>query len=248
MNHRLKAFSLHLVISAVIALAVMALVFLIWYPSPLSTATGVTSIFLMLLAIDVILGPALTLLVYKPGKKTLIMDLAVIACLQLAALAYGLYTVTEGRPAWLVFAQDRFELVRINDIDERKLDQALPTYRQPSWFGPQWAIAITPDDIDSRNEILFEAVLGGVDLAQRPNLYQPLEQHGDRIRQRIRTLTELDEFNLATRVQNILQAHPQADGWLPLSANQQDMVVLMQRDSAEVVAIVDLRPWQDDFR
>jgi len=101
MNPRLKAFAIHLAISALIALAVIGLVFFIWYPAPLHTATGVTQIFLLLLTVDVVLGPLLTLIVYKTGKKTLIMDLTVIALLQLSALAYGVWTVAEDRSAWL---------------------------------------------------------------------------------------------------------------------------------------------------
>ena len=243
MNSRFQAFALHLAISALIALAVIGLVFFIWYPAPLASATGVTRIFLMLLAIDVILGPSLTLLVYKPGKKTLVFDLAVIACLQLAALSYGLYAVAEGRPAWLVFSVDRFELVRVNDIDEHKLDEAPADYRQPSWLGPQWVAASNPVDSEARNELMFEALLGGTDIAQRPNLYQPLTQQSDLMRQRAQPLSALHRFNAPEQVQRIVQAHPQANGWLPLRANNQDMVVLMHKASAEVVAIVDLRPW-----
>ncbi|WP_313056119.1 hypothetical protein [Pseudomonas lopnurensis] len=93
MPARIKAFLMHLAVSAVIALLAVLLVFHIWYPAPLHEALGVTHIFLLLLLADVILGPLLTLVVFKIGKKTLIMDLAVIACLQLAALAYGLWTV-----------------------------------------------------------------------------------------------------------------------------------------------------------
>ena len=243
MNPRFQAFALHLAISALIALAVIGLVFFIWYPAPLATATGVTRIFLMLLAIDVILGPSLTLLVYKPGKKTLVFDLAVIACLQLAALSYGLYTVAEGRPAWLVFSVDRFELVRVNDIDERKLDEAPADYRQPSWLGPQWVAASNPADSDERNDLILESVFGGADLAQRPNLYQPLSTQKDAIAQRVLALSKLSEFNTAEHVNALLAQHPRADAWLPLRANNQDMVVLMHKASAEVVAIVDLRPW-----
>lgn len=136
MNFRFRAFTLHLAISVLIALAVIGLVFFIWYPAPLASAAGATHIFLMLLAIDIILGPSLTLLVYKPGKKTLVMDLTVIALLQLSALVYGLHTVADGRPAWLVFAKDRFEMVRVPDIDERKLDEALSDYRTPMVWPP----------------------------------------------------------------------------------------------------------------
>lgn len=243
MNPRLKAFSVHFAISVLIAFVVIGLVFFIWYPAPLHTAVGVTQIFLILLAVDVVLGPLLTLLVYKVGKKTLVIDLTVIALLQLSALGYGLWTVAEGRPAWLVFAVDRFELVRVLDVDERKLDQTDLTYRQPSLLGPLWVAASNPSDSDERNDLILESVFGGADIAQRPNLYQPLSAQKDAIAQRVLALSKLSEFNTAEHVNALLAQHPQADSWLPLRANNQDMVVLMHKASAEVVAIVDLRPW-----
>ena len=243
MTPRIKAFLIHLGISLVVAVAAMALVFGLWYPSPLHAALGVTGIFLLLLAVDVVLGPCLTLVVFKPGKKTLVMDLTAIALLQLSALAYGVWTVAEGRPAWLVFAVDRFELVRVLDIDERKLEQADLAYRQPSLLGPQWVAASNPADSDERNDLILESVFGGTDLAQRPNLYQPLSAQKDAIAQRVLALSKLSEFNTAEHVNALLAQHPRADAWLPLRANNQDMVVLMHKASAEVVAIVDLRPW-----
>ena len=141
------------------------------------------------------------------------------------------------------FAVDRFELVRVLDIDERKLEQADLAYRQPSLFGPQWVAASNPADSDERNDLILESVFGGADLAQRPNLYQPLSAQKDAMAQRVLALSKLSEFNMAEHVNALLAQHPRADAWLPLSANNQDMVVLMHKASAEVVAIVDLRPW-----
>lgn len=69
MSKRLKFFIGHLSISFLIALVVVGVVFFIWYPSPLAKAVGVTHIFLMLMIIDVIVGPILGWLVYKEGKK-----------------------------------------------------------------------------------------------------------------------------------------------------------------------------------
>lgn len=244
MNARIKAFTLHLIASALIALAVIAVVFYIWYPSPLHTSVGVTQIFIILLAVDVVLGPLLTLLVYKVGKKNLVMDLTVIILLQISALCYGLWTVAEGRPAWLVFAVDRFDLVRTLDIDDRKLNQADLAYRQPSLLGPQWVAAVNPTDSDERNDILMESVLAGVDIAQRPNLYQPLDSQKESIKQRLLELSDLPANNTAEDIKAVLAKHPKADSWLPLRANHQDMVVLMHKDTAEVIAIVDLRPWE----
>jgi len=243
MTPRIKAFTSHLVASALIALAAVVIVFHLWHPAPLHTAVGVTHIFLIVIAVDAIIGPLLTLLIYKVGKKTLAIDLTMITLLQLFALYYGLSSVAEGRPAWLVFAVDRFDLVRILDIDERKLDQAELKYQHPSLLGPQWVSAINPTDPEERNELIMESVFAGVDIAQRPNLYAPLNSQKAEIQKRLLELSALSSFNATDSINAVLAKHPQADSWLPLRANNQDMVVLMQRNTAEVVAIVDLRPW-----
>lgn len=242
-NPRIKAFSIHLLLSACLALVIVCLVFFIWYPSPLHTAVGVTKIFLMLMVIDMVLGPCLTLLVYKQGKKTLAMDLSVICALQLGALLYGLHAVADGRPAWLVFADDRFHLVRANEIDERKLDQAKAEYRSPSWMGPKWISVLEPERADERSDLLFESVFAGVDISQRPNLYQSLVIAEPAVQKAGKPLTLLEEYNTSETVEAILEAYPEAGSWLPLKTNQQDMVVLLKENSGEVVAIVDAQPW-----
>ena len=239
---RLKAFSLHLGLSGVIALLVLFVVFKLWYPNPLHTAVGVTHVFLLLLLVDVILGPLLTLLVFKERKKTLVIDLSVIAVLQLSALGYGLWTVAEGRPAWLVFNTDRFDLVRVLDIDTRKLDRAAPEFRQPSWLGPRWVAAAPPDDSAARSELIFESVQGGSDVPQRPELYLSLADSSERIKERLYPLSELQNFNSSDEVQSVTSQWPEADAWLPLMAGT-PMVVLLRQETAEVVAVVDLRPW-----
>lgn len=243
MPARFKAFSLHLAISAVIALLTLLLVFWIWYPAPLHVAVGVTHIFLLLLLVDVLLGPLLTLVVYDVGKKTLVFDLAVIALMQLSALGYGLSTLAEGRPAWLVFNADRFDLVRALDIDARQLSDARLEYRVAPWLGPQWIGAVKPKDIALRNIVIFESVMGGNDIAQRPSLYRPLSSMSDALRRHARPLEELRSYNDGGRVQAALAQWPNASAWLPLMANAKSMTVLVDKKAAEVVAVVDLAPW-----
>lgn len=240
---RFKAFSMHLAVSAVIALITLLLVFRLWYPAPLHAAVGVTHIFLLLLLVDVLLGPLLTLLVYKVGKKTLVFDLAVIVLLQLSALGYGLWTVAVGRPAWLVFNADRFDLVRALDIDVRKLNEARPEYRREPWFGPRWVGAANPEDVEQRNIVIFESVLGGSDIAQRPNLYRPLASMAEALRRHTHNLDELRQYNPAEQVERALASWPSATAWLPLMAGAKPMTVLVDKRAAQVIAIVDLAPW-----
>lgn len=243
MPTRLTAFLLHLAASTFIALLALLLVFQLWYPAPLHKALGITHIFLLLLLVNMILGPLLTLLVYKAGKKNLALDLTVIAALQLAALGYGLWTVAEGRPAWIVYNADRFDVVTVVDIDIRQLDEARAQYRNAPWTGPFWVGTATPDDIEQRNNILFEATLGGSDIAQRPNLYRPLEEMPETIQQRAQPLEKLNDFNEAAVVRDALHNWPEAAAWVPLMARVKPMVVLLGENKSDVIAIVDLAPW-----
>lgn len=234
MRNKLTAFAIHLSISFVIALLAVGLVFFVWYPAPLHTALGVTKIFLLLLLIDVVLGPILTFIVYKKGKRTLVMDLAVIAVLQFAALFYGLWVVAEGRPAWLVFGGNHFELVRKVDIEPRDLT------RQPSWWGPEWVSIQEPLKL---NHSLFSSTIdSNQSLYRQPKNYRELSLDSNRIKNRALPLSLLERSNSTKAVNTLLNRWPKADSWLPLQSKEQNMVVLINKDTAAVVAIVDLKP------
>ena len=242
MSKRLKFFLGHLFISLLIALLVVGLVFFIWYPSPLATAVGVTQIFLMILVIDVIVGPILGLLVYKEGKKSLKFDLTVIILLQLSALCYGIYSIEQGRPAWLVFYADRFELVRKNEIIQDNIAKALPQYQQSSWFKPQYVTVEFSEDVNQRNDDMFTEVFGGISLAQRPERYVELNKAKKQMQQRAQKLELLQQYNNKADVEKILAKYPQATTFLPLKASVVDMTVLVDQNS-NVIKIVNLRPW-----
>jgi len=243
MKERFKAFILHLLLSLMVAIGVLFWVFNVWYPVPLHRALAVTHIFLLLIIVDMVLGPILTLLVYKPRKKTLVLDLVVIAALQLSAMIYGLWSVAQGRPAWLVFNGDRFDVVQVVDIDPRHRAQAAPEYQAPSWFGPGWVGADFLASGKYRNEILFEAAFGGPDIAQRPFLYRPLAEFAEDIQSRAQPLERLADYNDAETVATTLAKWPQASGWVPLMARAQPMVVLLKDDNTDVLGIVALNPW-----
>ena len=234
----------HLSVSILIALIIIGIVFFIWYPSPLATAVGVTQIFLMMLAIDVIVGPVLGLLVYKEGKKTLKIDLSIIIALQISALGYGIYSIEQGRPVWVAYNVDRFELVRKNEIIDDHIDKASPQYQQISWFKPQYVAVEFAKDANVRNDDLFAEALGGISIAQKPERYVDFVQAKPQLQQRTKSLKELNQYNDVKQVERIVSKYPQATGFVPLKANAVDMTVLINKDKGEVVKIVDLRPWK----
>lgn len=243
MSKRLKFFLGHLLISVLIALAALALVFFVWYPSPLAKAVGVTHIFLMLLAIDVILGPLLGLLVYKEGKKTLKMDLTVIILIQIAALSYGLYSIAQARPVWIAFNNDRFELVRNNELKTENIADAKPQYQQPTWLQPQYVAVKQATDPQEQQIEQMSAMLNGISIAQYPERYIALNQVKTQIQDQARDLSQLKQWNDETIIQAIINKYPQANGWLPLETYGLAMVILVNKEKAEVIKIVDLRPW-----
>ncbi len=241
---RVRAFLIHLSASALLAVMALVVVFGLWYPAPLHAAVGVSAIVLLLIGVDVVIGPLLTFVVYKAGKKSLRFDLTIIVLMQLAAFVYGFWSVAEGRPAWLVYNVDRFDLVQAYELDERRLGEALQAYRHPSWFGPGWVSAQAPTDISQRNTLTFESVFAGVDIPQRPDLYRPLAKASDEIRKHALPLERLERFNFPADVAAVRARWPTANAFLPMMSKARPVTVLIHLESAQVVAIVDLSPWE----
>lgn len=236
--------TLHLIVSICVACITAAIVFLCWYPFPLNKAVGVTHIFLMMLGIDMVLGPFFTWLVYKEGKKSLKFDLIVIIFIQVIALFYGVYKIADGRPTWLVYNVDRFELIKNNEIVMENPEQIHSQFKQPSWLKPQFVAAEFAKDKKQKNKEMFAEITSGISVAQRPERYVNVIKAKQQMRKRAQSLKNLNVYNSQEDVSRILKKYPQATAYLPLKANVMDMTVLINKETAEIIKIVDLRPWK----
>jgi hypothetical protein len=65
-------------------------IYYIWYPKPFFGISNTIEPLKLLILVDVIIGPLLTFIVYKKNKSTLVMDLSIIALLQIGAFFYGI--------------------------------------------------------------------------------------------------------------------------------------------------------------
>lgn len=240
---KFKFVATHLIISICVAIFIASIVFFCWYPFPLNIAVGVTHIFLMMLGIDMVLGPFFTWLVYKEGKKCLKFDLFVIILIQIIALAYGIYKIADGRPVWLVYNVDRFELVKNNEIVMENPKQVQERFKEPSWFKPQFIAVEFAKDNKQRNKEMFAEIMSGISIAQRPERYVQVKQAKSQIQRRAQNLKALKKYNNKKQVESTLEKYPEATGYVPLKANAVDMTVLVNKETSEVVKIVDLRPW-----
>lgn len=245
MKFRIKAAGVHLLISALVALIGIGLVFWVWHPAPLQKAVGVTHIFLMMLGIDVVLGPLLTLLVASSKeKKTLKFDLSVIAAVQLAAYLYGMHSIAVSRPVYVAFDKLRFEVVQADSVVRATDKTILPEYQSNPLFAPQWVSVRPYTDAAEQNQRIMLEMQEGISPSMMADLYQPLNDGWGGMLERKHGLDELKQYNPAEQVAKELAAYPQADSYLPMKAPSVDMVVLLDSRQKQVLGIVDLRPWK----
>ncbi len=118
---RKKAFFSHLGLSLIIFLIILYFIIFKWYPQPFFTTDGGWQGIRLIAAVDIILGPLLTLIVFKPGKPGLKLDLSIIAVIQLAALFSGLYVVHNERPVAKIFQDGTFYIVTGYDMAKQNI-------------------------------------------------------------------------------------------------------------------------------
>lgn len=178
----LKAAFIHLFGSLTVALICAYVVLFLWYPYPYGELSGGRTLFLILVGVDVVCGPLLTLVLFNPKKsnRELLLDMSLVVFLQIAALAYGLHTAYQARPLFLVFEVDRFRVVGLPDyqgVDVQEKLEALPAELRPRAFGgPVLVTFKRPDSPEARRDILFESAFGGLDYSARPEFYVKFDE------------------------------------------------------------------------
>lgn len=117
--NRYQAFGIHFGISLLIFIGLVAMVLFVWYPGILKEVDeSWQQALIMIAGVDLVLGPLLTLIVFNPAKKSLKMDLSIIAAVQIAALVAGTYTVHQARPLalYVSFPPAGFEILTANTL------------------------------------------------------------------------------------------------------------------------------------
>lgn len=166
----------HFFASSVTALVVAVLIFCA-FPTPYDSLAGGRTLVFLVIVVDVICGPLLTLVLFDPCKSRaqLWCDLSLVVLVQAAAMSYGLWTAWESRPLYLVHEIDRFKVITAVDIDANAR-KSLPNALRPNiWTGPVVVSIRPPKSDQERKEVLFESVQGGRDYAERPDFYIPYD-------------------------------------------------------------------------
>ena len=229
---------------------VLTLMLLVWYPQPLFAAVGGQQVLMILLGVDLSLGPLVTLIIFtaKKSRRALVFDLSVIGMLQIAALIYGMSVVFHARPVFVVFSKNSFDLVTANMLNDEDIAKAkYPDYRHLPLTGPVYVYTEMPTNINEQNEVVLSA-FSGKDLPEYPQFYQPYVEHQTAAGLAAKPLAELRKLN-ASRISDIDKAvhksgRTEAEvGYLPLRAKYHNQAILVGKSDGKVLAVLPLEPW-----
>ena len=171
---KFKALAAHLSISAVLVAIALALMLLRWFPAPLFTTDGGGVGLKLLLLVDLVLGPLLTFVVFNPSKarRLMVLDLSVIAVLQLAAYGYGLWNIHSVRVQAVAFDEGVFYAVTAPLFEEQDI---APSDWQA--LGPKAPYLVNVREPAHGDEAAGVTAFGftvGLERYQLQFLYQPL--------------------------------------------------------------------------
>jgi hypothetical protein len=238
MKFRLKAFGLHLLGSATALTLILGALYLGWYHWPGWYLSAALHVILVMVGVDVVLGPLLTLIVADSSKslRALGRDIGIIVTFQLVALVYGTTTLWTGRPLYYAFSLDCLEIVQASEIDgaARKASEQQQLSLAPHWYSrPRWIWVPLPKDPDEAQKIVASALEGGADVTALPQYYKPWDQGLTDLRAQLKKVDEIRYFS--AKQKKVLKERMLASG---LAADQPDAIALMGRGPS-LLAVID---------
>lgn len=247
---RFQACGIHLLISVLLAIVSITLVFLVWYPGIYSYASNVTVIFLILLGVDITLGPFLTFVVFNIKKKELQRDLLIIFLLQVVALLYGLHTLFINRPVYVAYNSGRFDTVYANDIKEESFKEiSNPKFRHLPFLGPEIIAAPLPDNGEESTKIVVGVLSGkGDDVQYLPQYYVEYETQKESVLKEVKPLSNLRSFNKEQEQQldSLIEKYRQQGvdvGYLPVTGKGKFICFIIDKSTAQIVEKSTLKPF-----
>jgi hypothetical protein len=171
-----KAMTAHFGLSLLVAAIVAFLVFTLWFPYPYRELAGGRELFILVMAVDIVCGPLLTFVLFSPTKPKLelITDISLIAVIQILALCYGIWTVYQIRPLFVVQEADRLNIISRASIDLNELDK-LPSELKSVHFGKPINVSLRELTNIEREKLKTEIEAKGHDSSEHPLFYVKYE-------------------------------------------------------------------------
>jgi hypothetical protein len=238
MRFRLTAFGLHLLGSFSALTLVLGGMYLGWYRWPGWYLSSVAHIVGIVVMVDLVLGPTLTLVVANANKprRALTRDIGIIVTIQLTALVYGAVTLWLGRPLYYAFSTDCLQLVQASDFhrDEIAKGRKQNAGLAPYWYSlPRWVWAPLPKDSATAAKIVRSALSGGQDVIQMPRYFKPWTDGLPSLRDQLKAVDDIRY--LSTPEKQTVKAQMTREGFTPDAAN----AIIFWGGSRRLIAVLD---------
>ena len=244
---RLKASGLHLLASAIALTLALGTLYVGWYHWPGWYLTAVPSVVAVMVGVDVVLGPLITLIIAGATKprRELARDIAVIVVVQLIALIYGATQLWNGRPLYYAFSVNCLQVVQAYDIESEELAKAraMQAPLAPYWYStPRWIWAPLPADAAESAKIVQSAAAGGFDVVGMPRMYKPWKEGLPALRTQLKNV---DDINFFSRKEKLtLKERMKAAGIptdrhdaIPFTGRGRPLLAVVDLNSLEITAI-----------
>ncbi len=243
MNLRIKAFTVHLLISASVISIFLYFALMIWYPYPFDYFYSPLGVLSIVLLVDLIIGPLLTLIVYdiKKSKNELRRDLSIVVLIQIVAFVWGVNVTYASRPVFLVFSNQDFYVLAKGDIDLTLLkdEELMPAF----WEGAQKVYVKPPKDSDELTELYREYYWGEKpQIALRLDRYLPLDKGFDYITQ---FSIDMSEVNKNSSDKVLLDTFLKEAGnqlshyvFFPVNGTSKKAILVFERETGKMVSLI----------
>ncbi len=197
---KLKATGVHLSISVLIFIYLTYKIMYDWYPGPYFSVDGGWQGIRLVGAVDLVLGPLITFLIFDNRKKRreIVFDLMTIAVIQIGALAYGVHATYSQRPvAVVMFDEFVMSAIEENYGDSWTSQAALSAFSDEHPPIIYSDLPITREGLEEIHRIKIERqisehalmdyyqpadALAGALLARQPLFADRMVSYGDRAR------------------------------------------------------------------
>ncbi len=192
---RYSAAAYHFIGSAIVLFLVFAIVRWVWYPGPFFAAAHGVNLLGIIIPVDLIIGPLITLIIFNPAKKELLKrDMSVILTAQIAFMLYGMFTIYSARPVYVALVNTDFYLVTANEIDPQdQLKAKDKQFQRLPNFGPAWVVSDI-QDAKLKDDLSFNNAIFGMGAQNLPEYFKSYQQEIKRIKEIAKAPNKLPEL------------------------------------------------------
>ncbi len=232
----------HFLISLGIFVVLAYFVLFQWFPGFFYTIDGGWEGMRLIILVDLVIGPLLTLIVYKHGKPGLKFDLSIIALIQATCLSGGVYVVYNERPTHFIYYDGYFYSASQGTFAEYGVIPPNPAQFETA---PARVFLDLPENPIERADIARVYFESRVPMWTASEYYVKLEGHMDEVLEGGRTIDQIR----ATDTQNTIDEWLEKNGgsfddyaFIPIRSRYRSAYLAIERANREIVGLLEVEP------